>query len=793
MADLDGRLQAALADRYVLQQELGRGGMATVYLATDLKHSRRLAVKVLHPELTASVGTQRFLREIQLAAQLNHPHILGLIASGSVPEGDPAGRPYYVMPYVEGESLRDRIEREDQLPLGDSLQITREVADALAYAHARGVIHRDIKPENILLSGGHALVADFGIARALDVAGGDKLTETGLAIGTPAYMSPEQGAGGTKVDGRSDQYSLACVLYELLVGAPPFTGPTAQAVLSRHVVDPVPPLRTVRQTIPRGVERVVLRALCKVPADRYPTVAEFADALAAAALEPAASPERPRRGIKITLSAAAIVSLLLAVLLGFDVGNWRQRLLGGGAGRIRSLAVLPLENLSGDPQQEYFADGMTDQLITSLAEIGALRVISRLSVMRYKGSKQTTPEIARALRVDAVVAGTVQRVGDRVRIAAQLIPAGSDQAVWARSYDGDLRDILGLEGEVARSVADQIQIEMTPLEQTRLAVVRRVDPQAYDLYLKGRYYWYKRTRADIERSLDYFQRAIEKDSTYAQAYEGLADAYFLLGATAYNKLPPRDAMPKATAAAAKALELDSTLAEAHTLVGYIRFLYDRDRVHAEREMKRAIELNPNYAQSHQYYAFFLAAVGRFDEAVREAERGREVDPLSLVGNTNVGYVLHFARRYDEAIEQCRRALELDSMFLRARWTLGLAYEQKRMFDAAIGEFRRARTLSNDGPAQMAALGHAYAISGRRSEAEQVLEEMKALSTRRFVPADQVAIIYLGLGDKDRALELLNQADEERGNWVMNMWMDPRFDVLRSDPRYRDLLRRLGWP
>jgi TolB-like protein/Flp pilus assembly protein TadD len=532
-----------------------------------------------------------------------------------------------------------------------------------------------------------------------------------------------------------------------------------------------------------------------VPADRYPTVAEFAEALAAGALEPASFPERPRRGRgrKITLGAAAIVSLLLAVLLGLNMGNWRERLLrGGAAGRIRSLAVLPLENLSGDPGQEYFADGMTDQLITSLAEIGALRVISRLSVMRYKGSKQTTPEIARALRVDAVVAGTVRRVGDRVRIAAQLIPAGSDQAVWARSYDGDLRDILALEGEVARSVADQIQIEMTPLERTRLAVARRVDPQAYDLYLQGRYHWYRRTPAEIEKSLDYFQRAIDKDSTYALAYEGLADAYFLLGATAYNKLPPRDAMPKATAAAAKAIELDSTLAEAHTLVGYIGFLYDRDRVNAEREMKRAIELNPNHAQSHQYYAFFLAAVGRFDEAVREASRGREVDPLSLVGNTNVGYVLHFARRYDEAIEQCRRVLELDSLFLRAHWTLGLAYEQKGMFDAAIQEFRKARTLSADGPAPMAALGHAYAISGRRSEAEQVLGEMKALSKRRFVPADQVAIIYLGLGDKDRALELLNQADQERGNWIMNMWMDPRFDVLRSDPRFKDLLRRLGW-
>jgi eukaryotic-like serine/threonine-protein kinase len=783
LSDILVRLQAALADRYNLERELGRGGMATVYLARDLKHERPVAIKVLHPELGMALGPERFLREIRYAARLQHPHILTLLDSGEC-----AGLLWYTMPYVEGESLRDRLQREVQLDLDDSLRIAYQVAQALGYAHEHGVIHRDVKPENILLAKNGTLVADFGIAKALEAPGIERLTETGLSLGTPAYMSPEQTADSRQLDGRSDLYALGCVVYEMLAGQPPFTGPTAQSILARHAVDPVPSLRTIRPTVPRGVETAIMKAMAKVPADRYAGMAQFAEALTRA--EPARTPNR--RLPAMILGGLILTAAVLALLAGSDLGGLLRGLRGEPAvSRIRSLAVLPLESLSSDSSQEYLAVGMTDELITNLAQLGALRVIARTSVMRYKGSKKTLPEIAHELHVDALVAGTVQRVGDRVRVGAQLIPAVGDQAVWANSYAGDVRDILALQSQVAQAIAQQIRVAVTPAERVRLTTARQVDPRAYEAYVRGRYFLGKRTKADFQRAVDYFMGAINADPTYAAAYSGLADSYNMLGY--YTVLAPKEAYPKALSAARKALELDSTLADAHASLAWALQMFTWDWPVAGREYRRAIELNPGYVTGHAWYGTYLAAMGQHDQAIAEGKRAQELDPLSLITSAALARPFYNARRYDEAIAQSKKTFEIDPRYHRAFYWLGLAYEQKSMFDQAVAAFHQAIIYSDSVPLYVAAAGHAYAAGGRRPQALKVLQRLEALSSKSYVSAFDIALIHLGLGDMDRAVEWLERAYQERSDGLVFLNVDPRLDRLRLDPRFGSLVRRVGLP
>ena len=782
MADPLALLQTAFADRYAIERELGRGGMATVYLARDLKHERPVALKVLHAELAAMVGPSRFLQEIRVTSRLHHPHILPVFDSG-----ENSGRLWYTMPFVEGESLRQRLAREKQLPVEETLRITRDVAAALTHAHTHGVVHRDIKPENILLEGGRAIVADFGIARAVDAAGGERLTETGLALGTPAYMSPEQSAGQRDVDGRSDIYSLACVLYELLAGEPPFTGPTAQVILARHSLDPVPSLRTARRTVPPGMEQAIVRALAKVPADRYLTATEFAEALTKPAVAPGPGRQRTRFMGGMLIGGAAVIA---AAVLAVNAGGLRDRLWGEQPTvRIRTLAVLPLESLSADSAQGYLAEGMTDELITDLTQLGALRVVGRTSVMRYRGSTRTAPEIARELRVDAVVVGTVQRVGDRVRVAAQLIGVAGDQALWAKSYDGDVRDVLTVQSEIAQAIAQQIRIALTPQERVRLASVRKVDPAAYEAYVRGRYFLGKRTEPDLRKGLGYFQAAIDADPTYAAAYSGLADCYNMLGY--YTALPPKEAYSSGQSAARKALELDSMLAEAHTSLAWTDFMFTWDWSAADLEFRRAITLNPNYPAAHAWYGTYLAAMGRHDEAISEGRRAQELDPLSLITNAALARPFYNARRYDEAIAQSKKTLEIDPHFARAQYWLGLAYEQKSMYDDAIAAFQDAIEHSDSVSIYVAASGHAYAVAGRRADALKVLGGLQKLSRRRYVSAYDIATIYVGLGDSADAMQWLERAYQERSDGLVYLGVDPRWDGMRSDPRFAHLVRRVG--
>jgi len=758
--------------------------MAVVFLAHDQKLGRSVALKVLRPELAASLGAERFLREIEIAAKLTHPNILSLYDCG---EAD--GLLYYVMPYVEGESLRERLNRENQLPLEDALQITREVADALGHAHSLGIVHRDIKPENILFTAGHAVVADFGIARAVSEAGGEKLTETGLAVGTPAYMSPEQAAGDREPDSRTDIYALGCVLYEMLGGEPPYTGPSAQALMAKKLSEPTPHISVVRETVPAAVEDAVLKALAKAPADRFATAPQLVDALTASTALPDVSVKRRRRVGRTAAIALAVVLLVAG-------SRWAFNALGTGADRIEWLAVLPPDNLMGDSLQEYFVAGMHDELISKLSQIPGLDVISRTSAMQYENTDKSIPQIARELNVDAVIESTVLRSGDNVRIQVQLIdPFPRERHLWNDTYDRPIGDILALHSEVALAVAEQIQVTLTPEEAGRLATADVVDPKVYSLYLTGRYHWNRMIADGLERATASLEEAIALDSSFAPAYALLARTHAWRAWGFTGEPPGEELATQAMEAARQALELDETLAEAHAALGFIRFVYDWDWAGAEREFTRAIELNPSDPGSHQEYALFLMAMGQFEKAVAEFTRARELDPLNLFVNTGVGWPYYYARQYDRAIGQFRAVLELDPDYDLAHYNLGLVYVMLRRYDEAIAEFQRAIAIAGAGTLTLfdIDLGRAYAEAGRTEDALEILDGFRELSTRSYVPPSWLASIFIGLGETDSALVWLRRAHDVRDPWMTFLSIEPYLDPLRSEPQFQELLSRMNFP
>ena len=659
MADISERVRASLAGRYTIERELGRGGMATVYLARDLKHDRPVALKVLRPELAAVLGAERFLREIRLTAQLQHPHILTLIDSG---EAD--GFLYYVMPYVEGESLRQRLEREGQLQLDEALRITRAIASALDFAHGRGVIHRDIKPENILLHQGEPMVADFGIALAISSAGRERLTETGLSLGTPAYMSPEQASAEPKLDGRSDQYSLASVLYEMLAGEPPYTGPTAQAIIAKRLGEPIPHLRTVRHVSPE-VNAAVSKALAKAPADRFATAGAFVAALTAGATP--AMRQRWR-------SVAAITVVLTAAL----AGGWG--LIHSGKNRVergrRSLAVLPFVNLSRDSESDFFGDGLAEEIASQLGQVHDLKVIAHTSALQFKGRPDPPRAIGEALGVTTLLEGSVLVAGARLRVTARLVSAPTGEQIWADEYERDRRDVFAIQRDIAERIVGSLRATLSPEERTRLARQPTADAEAHNLYLLGRYYFGKGTFSGRRRSVEYFEQAIKRDSLFAPAYAALADALVFL---AYlGQARPREVLPQARADARRAIQIDSTFGDAYASLGVITAAYDWDWKAAEALFRRALTLSPNSVYAHMWYSFFvLSPLGRHDDALAEMRRALDLDPVSLEVRYHLGVANYMARRYDSAIVEYRRALDLDQTYAPARDGLGFSY-------AAIG-------------------------------------------------------------------------------------------------------------
>jgi len=771
MPELMDRLETALHGRYRLEREIGRGGMATVYLAEDLRHGRKVAIKVMRPELTGlGYEPERFHREIRIAARLNHPGILPIFDSGEVESepvaevamvaglDDSASRParpprparllYFIMPYMGCESLRDRIAGSDRLSMDDALHVTRGVAAALDYAHRQGIVHRDIKPENILLYEGQPVVADFGIARALSAAGGPSiamhLSQPGLALGTPAYMSPEQ-ATADELDGRSDVYSLACVLYEMLAGTPPFTGASPREVMLRHVTEPVPSLRTERVAVPSAVTRALTRALAKSPTDRFATAGQFAEALA-------------------TLATPATPA-------------------------TTSIAVLPLSNTSGDPGTEYFADGMTDELINALAKVQGLRVASRSSVFALKGTRHDTRAIGALLEVSTVLEGSVRTAGDRLRITAQLSSVADGSLLWSERFDRKMEDVFAIQEEIAGTIVSTLRANF--LGDLGDPTSRRYTDnlKAYNLYLKGRYAWNQRTQEAIAEGIRWFEQAIAEDPDYALAYTGLSDSYALL--IDYRGAPVAEGMRRAEAEARHALALDESLAEAHTSLGWVTFIYKWEWAEADREFRRAIQLNPRYATARQWYAWLLLAMGRIDEGMAHGRAAAELDPGSVSIRRSLGWLHLYARQPDIAMEHLRRALAMNPSLEESHLILGHALAQKGMHAAAETEFREAMSLTSENTRGVSALGALLAQQGRRDEARALLEGLYERARARYVSPVDFVTLHIALGDTDAAFEWLERTYEQRRGWLAYLKVEPVVDPLRGDPRFTGLLRRMN--
>ncbi len=749
MAELLERLNEVLAARYQIQRELGQGGMAKVFLAHDLKYEREVAVKVLRPDLSAEVGPTRFLREIQIAARLHHPHILPLYDSDQVD-----GLVYYVMPYIEGDTLRQRLAREHQLPVSDALQIAREVADALSYAHGANVVHRDIKPANILIDSGHALVADFGIAKALGT--GD--STTGHIVGTPAYMSPEQVEGLEKLDGRTDIYALGCVLFEMLVGAAPFRGATLTAIIANRLTSPVPSARSFRELVPEVVDAAIRKAMATLPADRFATAAQFAEALGTSAT------------VAIAVGAAQAMTEAIA--------------------NTKSVAVLPFENMSTDPENEYFSDGITDDIIAQLSKISALKVISRTSTMQYKKSTKKIATIAEELGVAAVLEGSVRRAGQRVRIVAHLVDPRTEKHLWGETFDRQLSDIFEVQSEVAQQITGALSLALSPEEKQRVEKKATSDADAYNLYLLGRFHANKWSEADVQKAIEYFQLAIAKDPTYAVAYAGLADAYELLS-IGFSSKPPVEYLAQAKTMALKALDMDDSLAEAHTSLAYARWLADLDWTAAERGFKRAIELQSSYVMAHEWYAEYLAALGRHDEAISEIKRAQQLDPLSVPVTRAVGWILYFGRRYDQAIEELRKALAMNPEFLGARLVLWWVYIAQGAFEQALADIRKEVERPGLRTIKKLTLAYACAASGNKEEASGILWELEPKLASESRLALLAALPFTALDAKDRAFEQLERAYQMREPGLLFLKFAPWADPLRSDPRYGPMVEKLG--
>lgn len=735
-----GALTVALADRYDVVRQLGRGGMATVYLAVDARHRRQIALKVLLPEIASALGSERFLREIEVAARLNHPNILPLYDSGAA-----AGRLFYTMPYIEGPSLRQRLQSEPRLTPEEAVQITAHVAAALDYAHGQGVIHRDIKPENILIHQGVAMVTDFGIAHVVNLLTRDadttaeRLTRAGTVVGTLPYMSPEQAMGVVELDARSDIYSLGCVLHEMLAGEPPSGRGAAAAI--RRLSGEATPATPLGGGLPR-LDVVLRRALAVRPADRFDSMTRFALALRSAVSVPQAD---------------------------------------------RSVAVLPFLNLSPDPENEYFADGVTEDVIAHLTKIPSLKVISRTSVMLFKKREQGLRQIAATLGVTTVLDGSVRRSGNRVRIVAQLVDAQTDQHLWSETYDRHLTDIFAIQTDVALQIAAALRAELSSEDRARIRKEPTLDLHAYQLYLRGRHCLQRFTHEGLRGSIVYFERALERDSGYALAYASMAYAYAELAELGF--LEPDEALRHARDAAERALGLDRDLAEAHTMLAQIKILSDFDWAGAERGFKRALELSPGSADTYELYGRMCGSLERYDEAVALAQRSHELDPLAP--HADFTTLLLRAGRDEEALAAAIRAVEINPDYDRAQATLGWAYLKNGRTEQGLDALRTAMSLSPGSTAWLAQFGEACALVGRTEEARQILLRLEDRARASYVSPYHFAYVHTGLGEYDEAIRLLERAYDERAGAVHGLKGSFLFRPLRTHPRFLALLGKMN--
>ena len=787
MSDLPDGLATAVAERYTIESELGRGGMATVYRAWDRKHERPVAVKVLRRDIAAVLGPERFLREIRLAAALQHPHILPLHDSGAAND-----YLYYVMPYVEGESLRQRLERERQLPVEEALRVAVEVADALSHAHSRGIVHRDIKPENILLAAGHAVVADFGIARAIDVAGGDKLTQTGITLGTPAYMSPEQAAGDPQTDGRSDLYSLGCVLYEMLAGAPPFTGHSAQAILVKHLTEPAPRLTPLRD-VAVSLEQVIRRCLAKAAADRFTTAAELRQALEAAREAKPGPPVRPPfpRPRPVLVWPAVALVLTGAVYLA-NRGAARPGGAAPAASARTRLAVLPLVNMSADPRNDYFTDGMTEELISTLSQIGGVRVIAGTSVLPYRDQRKSVAEIGRELSVGSVLEGSVRKTGDRVRITAQLIDVATQEHVWSAEYDRSLRDVFAIQSDVARRVADALQSRLTGDDGR--AAVPTTSLAAYDSYLRGLYYAQKvvdpaSEQATRDSAILMLERAVQNDPRFALGYAVLARQYArkYFTSSADKRLEQRGFV-----AVEKALALDPHLAQAYHARALLAWTLANGFPHeqAVRDLRRALELNPSLAEAHYDLARVYLHIGLLKKAREEARATELLDPATTSRTRpRIGLIDWSDGAYTAALAGLENAPGWEPDLAQVLHRLGRTGEAFALLDSLL----RATPPEALGPDAYGVYALLLASRGDRAGAQGYIERAIARGEGRshFHHAEYaIAAAYAQMGDRARALEWLRRTAADGMPCHPLFAKDPMLDPLRRDPAFITFLDQL---
>jgi serine/threonine protein kinase/tetratricopeptide (TPR) repeat protein len=757
-----------LLNRYEVLSALGAGGMGEVYRARDNRLHREVAIKVLPEQLSADEDAlARFEREARAIAALSHPNLLAIYDFGA-----DGGVSFAVTELLHGQTLRAAL-APGGLPWRKAADLAAALAEGLAAAHSRGIVHRDLKPENIFLTAENRIkILDFGLARWVrdDAAGTDATaapttpdpTRPGTVLGTVGYMSPEQ-VRGEPAEQRSDIFALGCVLYEMLTGRPAFTGASVFDRMAAILRDePAPPSRE-SPDVPAELDRVVARCLEKSPARRPASAAELVPILAGLASAAASDPTVVASGVSGSRAPLKRAS------------------------RVKSLAVLPFVNPGGDPEMEYLTEGITETLINGLSQLRKLRVMARSTMFRYRGDADPQ-QVGRELNVGTVLSGRVVERGSAIAISVELVDASNGWRLWGARYDRPAADLLAVQEEIAREITSNLKLTLEPEQKKRLARRYAVDRDAYPLYLKGRYHWNKSTVPDIRKALEYFEQAIEKDPAYALAWAGVSDCYASLGMDRYAALPPREAYPKAKAAARRALEIDDGLAEAHTSLAYARCL-DWEWAGAEEEFRRAIQLNPEYALAHHFYGFFLSATGRSEEGLAEFRHALEIDPLSLIINCDYGWAFYCVRRHDEAIEQLSKTLEMDSRFAQVYLWLGLATQAAGSWDRSLAAFEEGARLTGGSPTMVSGKAVTLGRIGQAGEVERLLQEFEEKAKSQYVPMAAMVQLNMSAGRTDRAFEWLEKAFAYRSSFLVPMKVYPFFDPIRADPRFEELLRR----
>lgn len=829
---------------YEIRSKIGAGGMGEVYQARDARLDRKIALKILPAEVASQTDRmQRFLREARAAAALNHPNIAHIYEIG-----DSNGVNFIAMEFIDGQTLREVI-HGGHADLAKLLRYLQHTAEGLTKAHAAGIVHRDLKPDNIMVTrDGHAKILDFGLAKLVEPQHGSgsgssdiatailqQHSAPGMILGTAGYMSPEQAQGKTnEVDQRSDIFSFGCILFEAATGRRAFEGKDAIDSLNKIIREPVPSIADFNPSAPADLQRVVRRCLAKDPDQRYQTIKDVAIELKEVRRELKGSvgqdttPPPPKSGVPPSggdlpgaltsppegrtasksdgrthgtraSSAEYLVSgikqhklavlVVAVVLVAGAIGLFYYQYARSTEVAIESIAVLPFVNQNNDPNSEYLSDGLTESIINSLTQLPNLRVIARSSVFRYKGQETDPLKVGKELGVRAVLVGRLIQRGDSLWVSTELVDVRDNKQLWGDQYERKIADLLAMQRDIAREITSNLRPRLSGAEQNRAAKNYTENPEAYQLYLQGRFYWNKRTEESYQRAVDYFRQAIDKDPHYALAFTGLADTYSFLSSQGIR--PPHDVFPLAKDAAIKAIEIDNSLSEAHTSLAYVKLYYDWDWAGAEQEYKRAIELNPNYATPHHGYAYLLISSGRTEAAFAEIKKAEEIDPLSLVINTDHGEFYYFARRPDEAIQQLQKALEMDSSFVRAHFLLGRALVQKSRCDQAIAEFQKARTLVPEGVEMLGGLAQGYASCGRKAEAEKTMAQLLELSKQHYLSPHWLAAEQAALGNKDEAFKWLDQALDRRFGPLIYLKVNPIWDPLRQDPRFAEYVRRVG--